>query len=118
MITLHQKQSKFVELVAKLIQFCYSSGYELSFGECYRTPEQARLNSLSGSGIANSLHTLRLAIDLNLFKDGKWLNRSEDFLPLGEWWEKQSTPEFECSWGGRFQHPDGNHFSISHNGVK
>lgn len=93
---------------------------ELTFGECYRTPEQAALNAKNGSGISNSLHTKRLAIDLMLFKDGVWMEKSEDFRALGEWWEAQSEPEkgIVCAWGGRFPKPDGNHFSLAHNGVR
>jgi hypothetical protein len=113
--TLGQKQRRFTQYVALLIQYAYARGYELSFGEAYRTPEQARLNAKAGTGIANSLHTLRLAIDLNLFKDGQYLARSEDYEPLGKFWEALAP---DCCWGGRFSRPDGNHFSITHNGVK
>src|SRR5690606_13759772 len=76
-VTLGQKQRRFTLLVAKLIEYAYSQGYELSFGEAYRTPEQAKANAKSGKGIANSLHCDRLAIDLNLFKDGTYLTSSE-----------------------------------------
>lgn len=118
-MTLREKQSLFVELVGKLIDHAYAEGYELTFGEAYRTPEQAALNSKNGIGIKNSLHMIRLAVDFNLFKDGKFLEKTEDFTPLGEWWEKQSTDTYTCSWGGRFKtNPDGNHFSFEHSGVR
>jgi len=42
-VTLGQKQRVFVKLVSKLIDYAYTQGYELSFGEAYRTPEQAAL---------------------------------------------------------------------------
>lgn len=121
-MTLRQKQSVFVRLVASLILKAYRDGYELTFGEAYRTPEQAALNAKAGTGIANSLHTQKLAIDLNLFKDGVYLSSSDAHRPLGEWWEALTTPEYECKWGGRFTdsqgrpRPDGNHYSIAHNG--
>ena len=115
MESLRVKQSRFVKLVAKLIAFADSKGYQLTFGEAWRTPEQAKLNAEKGIGIANSLHTERLAIDFNLFKDGVWLNKTEDFLELGEYWE--SLDKDTC-WGGRFSKPDGCHFSIEHNGRK
>lgn len=110
-MTLRQKQSLFVEMVADLIKFAYSNGFELTFGECYRTPEQAALNAKTGKGIAKSLHCERLAIDLNLFKDGRYLTTSEDHRPLGEFWESIGG-----AWGGRFS--DGNHYSLAHNGRK
>lgn len=109
--TLRQKQSRFVLMISKLIQYAYANGYELTFGEAYRTPEQAALNAKSGKGIANSLHTDRLAIDFMLFKDGKYLTSTEDYTPLGLHWESLGG-----TWGGRFS--DGNHFSVAHGGRK
>ena len=40
------------------------------------------------------------------------------YAPLGEWWERQSTPDLTCCWGGRFTTVDADHFSIEHEGVK
>jgi hypothetical protein len=113
METLRQKQSRFVRLVGQLISYAYSQGYELTFGEAWRTPEQARLNAAKGKGISNSLHLDRLAIDFNLFKDGKFLDKSEDHKLLGEYWESLDK---DTAWGGRFN--DGNHYSIKHGGRK
>lgn len=109
--TLRQKQSRFVRMVARLIEYAYSQGYELTFGEAWRTPEQCELNAKTGKGIRNSLHADRLAIDLNLFRDGKFLAQSSDHRPLGEWWESIGG-----TWGGRFG--DGNHYSLEHQGRK
>lgn len=111
-LTLRQKQSIFVTLVAKLIIEAHTRAYDLTFGEAYRTPEQAALNTKKGTGIAKSLHTQRLAIDLNLFKDGAFLSTTEAHRPLGEWWEAQSTDEYTCVWGGRFKRADGNHYEL------
>jgi hypothetical protein len=110
-VTLRQKQSLFARLSAELILKAYALGYEVTYGETYRSPEEAKRLAKVGKGIENSLHTLRLAIDLNLFKDGVWLTKSEDFGPLGEWWEGMHDL---CRWGGRFN--DGNHFSLTHGG--
>lgn len=81
--TLRQKQSRFVRLVGLLIEHAYAQGYELTFGEAWRTPEQAARNAAAGRGIANSLHIDRLAIDFNLFRDGRFLSASEDHRALG-----------------------------------
>lgn len=110
-LTLGQAQRRFTRMVADLIVWAYDHGYELTFGEAYRTPEQAALNAKSGKGIANSLHTIRLAVDFNLFKDGKFLENSEQHKPLGEYWESIGG-----SWGGRFG--DGNHYSLGWSGRK
>lgn len=115
-MTLGEKQRLFTRLVAKLIDFAYASGYELTFGDAYRSPAQAAANAAAGSGIVNSLHTQRLAVDLNLFRNGVYLTKSEDYKPLGDYWK---TLDPACSWGGDFiSRPDGNHFSITHNGVR
>lgn len=110
-MTLGQKQRKFTRMVADLIVWAYDNGYELTWGEAYRTPEQAALNAKTGKGIANSLHGDRLAVDLNLFKGGQYLTTTEDHRPLGEFWESIGG-----AWGGRFN--DGNHYSLEHEGRK
>lgn len=88
-------------------------GWELTFGEAYRSSETAQLMAKEGKGISRSLHTVGLAIDLNLFKDGIYLSSTESHRTLGEWWETQHEL---CRWGGRFN--DGNHYSLEHNGIK
>ncbi len=106
-MTLRKKQSIFVFLIAKLILRAYKLGYEITFGDARRSKiEATRL------GFPGSLHVLKLAIDLNLFKDGYYLSSTKAHWPLGTWWESQSTDEYTCCWGGRFG--DGNHYSIGH----
>lgn len=106
---LSEKQQKFTSMVGQLIEFANQNGYGLTFGEAYRTPEQAALNASKGTGISNSLHCDRLAVDFNLFIDGELQQSSEAHAPLGEFWESIGG-----SWGGRFN--DGNHYSLSHEG--
>ena len=110
-MTLREKQSLFVMLVGGLIEHAYELGYELTFGEAYRSPEEAERLARLGLGIPGSLHISKLAIDLNLFKNGKYLSSSEAHRPLGEWWEEQHEL---ARWGGRFG--DGNHYSLNHAG--
>lgn len=89
-----------------------------------RTKGEADANAASGAGIANSLHTLGLAVDLLLYKNGVWQTDSAVYKDLGIWWKSFSAWH---RWGGDFTtikdgkvvpKPDGNHFSIEHNGVK
>lgn len=110
---LSEKQSLFTVMIAQLILWANDHGYRLTFGEAYRTPEQAALNAKSGKGISNSLHTERLAVDFNLFINDQYKTDTPSYLPLGEYWESIGG-----TWGGRFSKPDGNHFSLEHNGVK
>ena len=102
-MTLRQQQSKFARMVADLIVFAYDNGYELTFGDAYATTGH----------IKNSFHYKRLAIDLNLFKDGVYLTSTESHRELGEYWESLGG-----SWGGRFRNKDGNHYSLGENATR
>ena len=93
-MSLRKKQSEFAKAVGLLIAYAYHQGYELTFGDAW---------AVRGH-IENSFHYKRLAIDLNLFKDGEYLRETEHHRPLGEFWESIGG-----SWGGRFR--DGNHYS-------
>jgi hypothetical protein len=110
-MTLGEKQRKFAGMVGQLIVWAYENGYELTLGEAHRPPELAELYAKQGRGIRNSLHTQKLAIDLNLFINGKYQTRTDSHRPLGEYWESIGG-----TWGGRFG--DGNHYSLEHGGVK
>lgn len=112
-MTLGQKQRLFTKLIAELILWAYEQGYEISLDWAYRPPAVAELYAKIGIGIRSSLHTSRLAIDLMLFRNGVWLSATPDHLPIGEKWE---TMHPLCRWGGRFG--DGNHYSLTHGGVK
>lgn len=115
-----EKQARFADLVSQFIQKSEKMGYLLTFGEAWRPEIVAEMYAKMGKGISNSLHCLRLAIDLNAYFEGKWLDASEDWhIPhlenLGKLWESLGG-----SWGGRFQSPkqDYNHYSLMHNGVR
>lgn len=121
-MTLGDKQRLFTLLIAELIVWAYAQGYELTFGEAQRSAAQAAANAAAGKGISNSLHLKRLAIDLNLFTDSSpevdddvYQDTSEAHRPIGEKWESMHPL---CRWGGRFSRPDGNHYSMEHEGVR
>jgi len=115
-MTLRQKQSRFASLVPRLIDFAIASGYEIVIGEVYRSPEEAKRLAALGLGSLKSLHISKLAIDLLLFKDGKYLTKTEDYAHVGLYWEELSNGTIDTVWGGAFG--DGNHFSIAHEGRK
>jgi hypothetical protein len=107
-MTERQRQSAFALMVARLILKADSMGYEVTLGDAYRDPRlHGAFGTKKGYGAASSFHKKRLAIDLNLFKDGKFLDSTEGHLPLGTWWESQGG-----TWGGKFSTPDGNHYSF------
>ena len=112
-MTLSQKQRLFTKLLGQLIAYAYENGFELTLGEAYRTPEQAKINADRGTGIRNSLHSERLAVDLNLFVGGVYIDSTEGHRRLGEYWESLHP---NCRWGGRFK--DGNHYSFTPDGKR
>jgi hypothetical protein len=121
MSELHRLQTLHTKFTALLIVYAISMGYEVGWGEALRKQEQADANASAGIGIKNSLHLLGLAVDLKLFRDGFYLTDSKSYAQLGEYW-KSLDPL--CCWGGDFKDkdgnpkPDGDHFSITYQGVK
>ena len=93
-------------MVAILILFATIKGYEITFGDAWAKEGEGRPHK------PGSFHFKRLAIDLNLFKNGKYLPNTKDHEPLGKFWEFIGG-----TWGGRFKDskgepaPDGNHYS-------
>ncbi|MGK0668087.1 M15 family peptidase, partial [Serratia marcescens] len=47
-MTLSEKQQLFTALIGQLITWAGDHGYRLTFGEAYRTPEQAARNAKTG----------------------------------------------------------------------
>jgi hypothetical protein len=110
--TLRQKQSRFARMVADLLIKAYELGYEVTLGDAFRDPRlHGEMGEKKGYGNSRSCHKMRLAIDLNLFKDGVFQSTTEGHKPLGEWWESVGG-----TWGGRFM--DANHYSLEHDGSK
>ena len=114
-MSLRSQQYMFAHLVSGFLAWCFANGYEITLGEAYRTPEQAAWNRANGKGIGDSLHTQRLAIDLNLFINGVYQTDSAAYKPLGDHWKSLNV---DAAWGGDFSKPDGNHFSLSFLGRK
>jgi len=101
-------------MAAHLILWAVNQGYEVTLGDAYR-------DQRCDYGHPTSLHRKRLAIDLNLFRDGRFLRTTEDHKPLGVFWESIGG-----TWGGRFGESfpgasdgeDGNHYSLGHQGMQ
>lgn len=96
--SLSRRQRDFSLMVARLIDFIYSNGMECTGGELWRTPYQQAKYFLDGkSKTLHSKHLQRLAIDLNLFINNRYITDPEKYRPLGEYWESIGG-----RWGGRF----------------
>lgn len=104
MSELLEKQFRFVRMLGRLLREAELRNVELTLGAGYRDPSW-------GVGHPQSLHGSRLAVDLNLFIDGVYQTESSAHAGLGVYWESLGG-----SWGGRFG--DGNHYSLSHGGMR
>lgn len=108
-MSLLEKQQLFSELIAKHITWLYSQGYKVTCGDFFakiRTPLEHK---------KKSLHYDKCAGDLNLFRDGKFIenssdndaNPNNDHAASGAHWESLHPM---CRWGGRYG--DGNHYEL------
>lgn len=138
MSELLSKQQQFSYLAGKLLVWCWETQHPVTLGEAYRSDEQAEINAIGGalrsrladlvatqfpelakkirnnvgSGIRNSLHGDRLAIDLQLFNAlGEYQTGAEAYRPLGMYWQSLGG-----TWGGDFGDPG--HFSLAFGGRK
>jgi len=104
MMTLREQQSAFLLDTIKLFDYAHSLGFELTYGDAYRDPRvHGKMGEKKSYSSANSKHKQRLAIDINLFRNGEFLQSTEAHAPLGEFWESIGH-----KWGGRWN--DGNHY--------
>lgn len=115
-MTLGEKQRLFARHYTRLLVWLHANGYEVSLDEGYRPPELAALYAKQGRGSKNSLHCLRLAVDLNVFRGNDLLAKAVDFKMIGEFWKSQHSL---ARWGGDFTGKtagDYRHFSFEHEG--
>lgn len=109
-------QEEFCRASALLIQKAGELGYTVTYGEAWRTPQQAQWNADHGTGIAHSLHLDRLAVDLNFFRAGVWITDGQQLKDVADWWKSLTSSNGGVyKWGGDIPapHQDGNHFSLS-----
>jgi len=97
-MSLVQEQAAFLADTARFILKATELGFVVTGGELYRSPEQQAIYMKTGrTRTMNSLHLQRLAIDLNIFKDGKLIGDKQVLSPLGAYWESLHPLN---SWGG------------------
>jgi hypothetical protein len=100
--TLLQRQWEFSAMVMRLISKAYALGYTVSLGDAYRDPRCPYGHPLS-------LHKSRLAIDLNLYKDGRYITDHEGHKELHEWWAGIGGAPMIAN--------DANHYSVDWEGM-
>lgn len=112
--TTGEAQRLFMRLLPRLIDHIHSQGYECTIGDAYRDPRVfGEIGEGLGYGHPRSGHKRRLAVDINLYKGGRYLQATEDHVPIGTWWKRQHPL---CRSGIDFA--DGNHYSLEWEGVK
>ena len=80
---LGQKQELFMRLLPRLIDKAHELGFEIRGGDLFRDPRlHGAIGVKQGYGAPNSCHKLKLAIDLNLFKDGAFIQTTEGQVSL------------------------------------
>lgn len=101
-----EDQHAFALDVARLLPQIAALGYQVTLGEAWRTPQQEQWDVDHGlSKTLDSKHLSRLAIDLNIFKDGQLIETPEE---IGAFWEGLDPKN---RWGGRWKDPhDPAHF--------
>jgi hypothetical protein len=103
-MTLREARCKFTGMLALLITYAKSLGYEIAIGK-------DGLKHMPGS-----LHFEGLAEDFDLYKDGIWIIDATGHKDLGEYWIGLGG-----SWGGYFKgenEGDYNHYSFAWDGRK
>ena len=113
-MTLSELQQEFTQKIGILIQRAYELGFGLTFGDAYRDP---RVHGFVGEkksySAANSVHKQRLAVDFNIFKNGKFLEGKE-----AEDAHSRLHDEWDELGGAERINKDTNHYSYSYNGMR
>jgi len=108
MSELGDKRKLLTKCVCKLLQVMLEAGYEPMLG---KDGEKHKVNSLHFDG---------LAVDIDLTKNGVYLDKTEDHEVFGHYWEGLDA---DCYWGGNGPKQDGlkndgNHFAVTYLGKK
>ena len=121
-MTLRQRQSIFAKNISLLIVWAYENGYEITLGEARRTFSQQllyfygysvkRINGIlklsktrRATKTMNSFHLKKLALDMNVFIDGKYRTDKEAFKPLAEKWRSMHPKNVSgYDWGWDLNH--------------
>ena len=96
---LFDRQVRFTQILGRLLLYAETKGYQVTVGDAHAT----------NGHIESSRHYCRLAIDLNLFRDGRYLDTTESHSELGKFWEAIGG-----TWGGKWG--DGNHYQLDYKG--
>ena len=115
-MTLREARVAFSRCIAEMILVAHDLGYEMALAEGM---DRLTEHDPTSDHMPGSLHEIGLAQDIDLYKNGLWLSKTEDHTPFGEWWEAKGVLDgLPLAWGGRFKRPDGNHYSFAWKGKR
>lgn len=109
------KQAAFTDCLGLLLTYASVTGQRVILAEAFRPPELAALYAEQGRGIAGSVHTKKLAVDLFRYVGGTVSWDCGDYAALGAYWKSLHA---DARWGGDFESRDCVHFSFEHRGVQ
>jgi hypothetical protein len=113
-MSLGKKQEKFARLLPALLNHIHLMGYEARLGDLFRDSRvHGDVGVKMGYGHKNSCHKLKLAIDINLTKDGVYLEGAAAQIAhnqIHDYWDMVGGSE-------RIAH-DLNHYSLEHQGMR
>lgn len=113
-MSLNAKQARFTYKIAQLIVWAKEElGVDLIGVELFRTKEQAEIYAEQEKGIINSVHRLKLALDMYVYKDGKILWDGLIYKEIGDKWKSMDP---DARWGGEMRRRDVYHYSFYHKG--
>jgi len=102
-MSLVDKQDKFSAMISLLVEYMRFRGFQVTYGDAYRDDRVTY-------GHPRSTHRSRLAVDLNLFKDGKYLADGDAHEHFHDFWDLIGGAERISG--------DKNHYSLELNGVR
>lgn len=100
-MTLREKQTEFMWDLIKLLTYIKNCGYDVTGGELLRTCEMQEIYLKTGkSKVKHSRHQDKLAIDLNIFINGKLVYVKKELQHIGDFWEGLNSKN---KWGGNYK---------------
>lgn len=111
MSELLELQWKFMRALPLLILKAHELGYECSCGDALRDERVfGKVGERKGYGHPSSAHKVKLAFDLNLFKDGKYITDWTGHKELHDYWDTLGGAERITG--------DPNHYSFFYRGFR
>jgi hypothetical protein len=97
----------FTYALAQLVLKARDLGFEAAFAEGM---DRVTTKDPTTDHMKGSLHELGLAQDVDLYRNGVYIQATGGHALLGQWWEEYGVlMGWPLTWGGRFK--DGNHYS-------